>query len=81
MVSSGIKQAYRVLRLEEDRYSVETYTGIEKDGAEAQPTIRGDAGLTEIPFVVIGSKDLSVSPDETPRIGVARRARDVSPRC
>lgn len=68
------RQAYRVLRLEDERYSVETYTGTEMDEAEAQPTVRGGGALTEIPFVVIGSKDLSVSPDEPPLIGVARAA-------
>ena len=68
------KQAYRVLRLEDGRYSVDTYTGTERDEAEAQPTVRGGGALTEIPFVVIGSKDLSVSPDEPPLIGVARAA-------
>lgn len=68
------KQAYRVLQLDGGRYTVETYTGTEKDEASAQPTMRGGAGLTEIPFVVIGSRDLSVSPDEPPLIGVARAA-------
>jgi hypothetical protein len=68
------KQAYRVLQLDGGRYAVETYNGTEKDEESAQPTMRGGAGLAEIPFVVIGSRDLSVSPDEPPLIGVARAA-------
>lgn len=68
------KQAYRVLRLEEGRYTVERYANTEKEGDDAQPTMRGGGALKDIPFVVIGSKDLSVSPDEPPLIGVARAA-------
>lgn len=66
--------AYRVLRLEDGRYSVETYTGEDQDEAATQPTARGGAALMEIPLVVMGPKDLSVTPEEPPLIGVARAA-------
>ena len=68
------KKSYRVLEMEKGRYTVATYTGTEDAAEDNQPTARGGAALTEIPFVVIGSKDLSVSPDEPPLIGVARCA-------
>lgn len=68
------RQAYRVLEIRDGRYVVETYSGTEKDEGERQPTGRGNAPLNEVPFVVIGSRDLSVAPDEPPLIGVARAA-------
>lgn len=67
------EQRYRVLTLDSGRYKVETYTGTTPD--EKQPDelqARGGKALTEIPFVVIGAKDLAVSPEEPPLIGVAR---------
>lgn len=67
-------KAYRVLRLEDGRYTVETYTNEERDESERQPTARGGALLTSIPLVVMGPRDLSVSPEEPPLIGVARAA-------
>jgi hypothetical protein len=67
-------KAYRVLRLDEGRYSVERYDGEEQDGEPVQPTARGGAALTAIPLVVMGPQDLSVSPQEPPLIGVARAA-------
>ncbi|WP_103171593.1 DUF4055 domain-containing protein [Paracoccus sp. SY] len=68
------QKAFRVLRMEDGRYSVETYTNETLDAEALQPTARGGAGLTEIPLVVMGPKDLSVTPDEPPLIGVARAA-------
>lgn len=69
------RKAYRVLQLEDGRYTVETYTNEERDGGQTrQPTARGGAALTEIPLVVMGPQDLSVTPDEPPLIGVARAA-------
>ncbi|HEV7253868.1 MAG TPA: DUF4055 domain-containing protein [Mesorhizobium sp.] len=65
---------HRVLRLTEGRYEVETYDNEAKNEAGAQPTARGGGTLDAIPFVVIGSRDLSVSVDEPPLIGVARAA-------
>lgn len=67
-------KAYRVLRLNEGRYSVEKYDDEEQDGQAVQPTARGGAGLTNIPLVMMGPQDLSVSPQEPPLIGVARAA-------
>lgn len=67
------EQRYRVLTLDGARYKVETYTGTTPD--EKQPDelqARGGKALTEIPFVVIGAKDLAVAPEEPPLIGVAR---------
>lgn len=68
------RQAYRVLRIEDGRYSVEKYDGEAQDGEAVQPTARGGAVLKEIPLVVMGPQDLSVSPQEPPLIGVARAA-------
>ncbi|MFC3628219.1 DUF4055 domain-containing protein [Paracoccus angustae] len=68
------QKRYRVLQLDGGRYTVHTYTGEEKDSKEIQPTARGGAALTEIPFVVMGPRDLSVAPSEPPLIGVARAA-------
>ena len=68
------QKRYRVLRLDGGRYIVSTYTGEEKDSEEIQPTARGGAVMTEIPFVVMGPRDLSVAPSEPPLIGVARAA-------
>ncbi|MBM3606817.1 MAG: DUF4055 domain-containing protein [Alphaproteobacteria bacterium] len=68
------RKAYRVLRLEDERYSVEKYDGEGQDGEVVQPTVRGGGALTAIPFVVMGPQDLSVSPQEPPLIGVARAA-------
>jgi hypothetical protein len=65
---------YRVLELIEGKYTAEIYDG---QGAEApqgafEPSIAGGKKLEEIPFVVIGPRDLAVRPDEPPLIGVAR---------
>ncbi len=68
------ERAYRVLRLADGRYTVETYKGLEKRVDGAEPRARADKPLTEIPFVVLGSRDLTVSPDDPPLIGVARAA-------
>ncbi|UHD47649.1 DUF4055 domain-containing protein [Aureimonas altamirensis] len=68
------KKRYRVLRLADGRYEVETYQGMQKDADALQPTARGGQRLDAIPFVVIGPRDLSVSPEEPSLIGVARAA-------
>lgn len=68
------RKAYRVLRIEDGRYTVQTYDGEGAADAAREPTVRGGGALTTIPLVVIGSRDLSVTPDEPPLIGVARAA-------
>ena len=68
------QQAYRVLRLVNATYSVETYKGLERQMEGAEPRARANKPIKEIPFVVIGSRDLSVAVDEPPLIGVARAA-------
>lgn len=69
------QQRFRVLEKRDGRYSVQTYTGTERTAGEAlQPTGRGNAALTEIPFVVIGAHDLSLPPELPPLMGVARAA-------
>lgn len=69
------QQRFRVLDLREGQYSVQTYTGAEKTpGGEVQPKGRGNASLGQIPFVVIGARDLSLAPELPPLVGVARSA-------
>lgn len=69
------EQRYRVLELADGRYTVQTYTGAEKTpGDEVHPTGRGNTAIGEIPFVVIGGRDLSLQPEIPPLIGVARSA-------
>ena len=68
------QQKYRVLELVDGRYVVRTFTGITEYAKQAEPAARGGKVLTEIPFVVIGAKDLAVEPEDPPLIGVARSA-------
>jgi hypothetical protein len=68
------KRRYRVLELVDGRYVVSQYEGTEKTKEDVTPTMRGGGTFDAIPFVVISSRDLSVSPDEPPLIGVARAA-------
>lgn len=65
---------FRVLTLDGSRYSVEIYDG-EGDAAaqgKIEPAVRGGSNLDEIPFVVVGPRDLTTKPEEPPLIGVAR---------
>lgn len=68
------QQRYRVLELADGRYVVRTFTGTTEDAKQAEPAARGGKALAEIPFVVIGAKDLAVEPEDPPLIGVARSA-------
>lgn len=68
------QKRFRVLRLTDGRYEVERYEGAERAGETIQPSAQGNQRLSEIPFVVIGPNDLSVTPTEPPLIGVARAA-------
>lgn len=65
---------YRVLELINGAYSVEIYEGQGSATGKGavEPTAKGGAKIPEIPFVVIGPRDLAVRPDEPPLIGVAR---------
>jgi hypothetical protein len=67
------EQRFRVLEMREGHYTVQTYTGTERAAGEAlTPSGRGNAKLSEIPFVVIGAQDLSLAPEVPPLTGVAR---------
>lgn len=68
------QQRYRVLELTDGRYVVRTFTGTTEAAEQAEPAARGGKALAEIPFVVIGAKDLAVEPEDPPLIGVARSA-------
>lgn len=69
------EQRFRVLEMKEGSYTVQTYTGTERTpGDEVIPAGRGNTKLTEIPFVVIGARDLSLAPELPPLLGVARSA-------
>ncbi|WP_029620627.1 DUF4055 domain-containing protein [Pseudorhizobium marinum] len=69
------EQRFRVLEMREGSYTVQTYAGTERTpGGEVMPSGRGNTKLTEIPFVVMGARDLSVAPELPPLLGVARSA-------
>lgn len=65
---------YRVLVLDGAVYTAEIYDGEGVDAPQGriEPVISGGLKLDEIPFVVIGPRDLAVKPDEPPLIGVAK---------
>lgn len=67
------EEKYRVLELADGRYRQRVYI----DGRwveEIEPSARGARFLDEIPFVIVGAKDLRVEIEEPPLIGVARAA-------
>lgn len=67
------EKQFRVLERVDGRYSIRLYENTEDgNGEELNPARRGGGGLDAIPFVVIGSRDLSVTPDDPPLLGVAR---------
>ena len=65
---------YRVLELIDGKYTAEIYDGRGDTAGKGkiEPATKGGKKLPEIPFVVIGPRDLTVQPDEPPLIGVAR---------
>lgn len=66
---------YRVLELHEGVYHATVYEGDSlAKGEPVTPTVRGGAKMKSIPFVVIGPRDLSLTPVTPPLIGVARSA-------
>lgn len=69
------EQRFRVLEMRDGSYTVRTYTGTERTpGNEVTPAGRGNTKLNEIPFVVMGARDLSLAPELPPLLGVARSA-------
>lgn len=64
---------YRVLRLDESgRYVAEVHDQVGGVDRSVMPTGRGNQPLTAIPFTIIGARDLSLTPETPPLIGVAR---------
>lgn len=70
------RQQYLALLLEDGRYVGRRYDGAGNviDGQEAEPTTAKRETLDEIPFVVIGPRDLSLKPETPPLIAIARAA-------
>lgn len=66
-------EAWRVLLLEEGVYR-QVYYRTRESGEEVEVNARGNVRLDEIPFVLLGARDLSVDIEEPPLIGVARAA-------
>lgn len=66
------QKKFRALLLVDGRY-VQQVEIAGNMGAEVQPQALGDRSLTEIPFVVIGARDVAVDPEKPPLIGSARR--------
>jgi hypothetical protein len=61
--------------MKEGSYTVQTFTGTAMTaGDEVTPSGRGNTKLNEIPFVVMGARDLSLHPELPPLLGVARSA-------
>lgn len=72
------ERMYRVLELVDGKYTVRTYTGESfTEGPSQVPTARGGAPLSEIPFAVAGPRDLSLTPETPPLIGIARAAKAI----
>lgn len=71
------KKQYLALLLEQGRYVGRRYdeAGLVIEGQEAEPTTAKREGLTEIPLVVIGPRDLSLKPETPPLIAIARAAK------
>lgn len=80
------EESYRVLELQEGIYVQELFDETNKTATETSkladgdsetlvvPTSLGGKALVEIPFVVIGSTDVSVNIDEIPMLGVTECA-------
>lgn len=64
---------HRVLRANDGAYSQQVYLELEPSTTYT-PLGRAGRGIADIPFVVIGARDLHVEPDEVPLLGVARSA-------
>jgi hypothetical protein len=66
---------YRVLSRENGIYVQDEYLTVEEgSGTRIQIQAKGGTAMPEIPFVVIGPRDLSLSVEEPALIGVARAA-------
>jgi hypothetical protein len=69
------QRRYRVLEMKEGWYTVQTYSGNELAAGDLlEPKGRGNLALPQIPFVVIGARDLSLAPENPPLMGVSRSA-------
>lgn len=69
------QRRFRVLEMKDGAYTVQTFTGSEMTASERlEPRGKGNVKLTEIPFVVIGARDLSLPPELPPLMGVSRSA-------
>ncbi len=69
------KEQYLALELVDGVYRGTRYDAAGNTVQEAvEPTTAGRAKLGEIPFVVIGPRDLALTPETPPLIGVARAA-------
>jgi hypothetical protein len=66
---------WRVLSLNGGQYEQQVYEGERKTpGLVVLPTTRGNKALTEVPFVVIGTRHLTNDVDKPPLVGVANAA-------
>lgn len=64
---------YRVLYLDDQgRYVAEMHDQTGGIDRVVMPTARGGQFMTQIPFTIIGARDLSLNPETPPLIGVAR---------
>jgi hypothetical protein len=67
------ERKFRVLDMDEaGAYRVRVFGDTLVEVEAVEPKMRGGGRFVEIPFVTAGPRDLSVRPDESPLIGVAR---------
>lgn len=73
------RKQYLALTLENGRYVGRRYNqgGDVVENGEAEPTTAKGDNLTGIPFVVMGPRDLSLKPETSPCIGIARSAKSI----
>ena len=76
-----VDDTYQVEVLDEDGSPITEFADVENQDVEegvatsvVVPQVRGGGTLEEIPLVVAGSRDLSLTPDQIPMIGVTRAA-------
>lgn len=75
------EKRFRECYLEENTYTSREWTPVGADGKEEfvpgeeeRATVLGKNGLSVIPFVAVGSTDLTIKPDEVPLYGLAKIA-------
>lgn len=76
-----IDDVYQVEVVDEDGHPIAEFADVENQDVEegvatsvVVPQARGGKRMEEIPLVVAGSRDLSLTPDQIPMIGVTRAA-------